>query len=687
MTIPYLNQGEYELSVIVPVRLIESRLDILERIEFCCEARNSKVEFLIVDDGSEQAYADSIQNKCFELGIRYLSTQADPESQFNLARARNFGALHAKGQLLLIMDVDLVPYPTFYDDILIEAEMLDMKNTVDHLLMCPVIYLTDSGYQQYKNTALAHRKSFCINQMLSSNKDNVEKYSHGTSVVVVNRYFYLSCGGQNENFEGWGYEDYEFNTRLIRKNMRYPLPRKWSSMKGNFMNIKKYKGWKSIYRLYGDWLGAKGIYLVHVPHQISSEYHANKKRNEKLLKRQLNRDFDMLEPAPLVWGQQKTAVLEASVYTASRYLANVFGELVKFSAVPLETFADISRWVEENHITQFAFKLPLHDVKSELVYQWCKQNDFDFFMLGRGALPNSIFINKNDQWDIRRPLSESLWNKELNGSDLADVTRYLLSNEKKRQRRLAKLKAEPFASSGKKVLLISNIESGSLSAKSRALKAINYLVNNLNEGWVILYPKSDFNIRSNRERLFALQDKDIFEAEELADAIVAFNSYSALHGAICGKAVYLLSTSWFAHKQLNVLATSHQDLLSKVQEGFSPNREMVLRFVNYLRFKCYSFAFTLEQPGSSEAHVIERVTSLKFYELRGFSESTIYFNRGRDIIPFNSPQFDRYWSDRYQKLSRFRTVIYNKASLNALVQGMKKIFFKPGIRYNNTNYK
>ncbi|NMP14979.1 glycosyltransferase [Thalassotalea sp. Y01] len=667
-----IHLPNYLLSVIVPVRLIDERIDILDRLAFCKTSyQGTNVEFIVVDDGSEDDKAQLLSSKCLLLGINYYATGADSESPFNLARARNYGAKVAKAELIMFMDADLIPYPGFYDDLLVEAELLDMRTTVDHLLMCPVIYLTEEGYRLYNKTEQRLRKSFCINQMIESNKQYVAKYSHGTSVVLVNRYFYLSCGGQNENFEGWGYEDYEFTTRMIRKNMRYPQPRNWHSMKGNFMNIRKYRGWKSIYRLYGDWLGSKGIYLVHAPHDIDGDYHQFKRKNENILKAQLERDINIIEPKPICVAEGiTTAICKHNRYSENRYLHNFLGSCVTYGDVQFDSQKAIEHWIEENGITQFLFELPLQHDNSVLLHKWCDNNDFDYICCGRGALPNSVFFERNNSIRLQKHLPEEWWNKPLSVDEILDVSKYVEHKEAKRKQKLEKLASGLFANLGKKILLISLCDEYCTLTDDKLSEVIMYLSQRLGSEWLIVYPQGrQLNIEITG-RILSVDEADLFEAEELADAIIALNAGSAVHGVICNKPVYLLGQTWFSHPLLNVSIQSNEQLVAAIKKGFRPSTTHMMRFVHFLRFKLYSFTqYPLKYIEYMDPN---NLVADKFIEIRGLSEDTIHFNRGRDVIPFSSPQFDRYWSDKYQRLNYLKKFASRKNLKNLVAKLFKK---------------
>ena len=176
------KNNTFDLSVIIPVRMTEARSDIVDRLGYCLSDTKSEtpsIEYIVIDDGSSNSMTSRLKQRCKELGLTHIKTNAWPHEPFNLAKARNHAAQHANGSLLLFLDVDLITLPAFYSRIIAEAELLDMEHHVSRFLMCPVIYLTPEGYETFKSLPSHQRESFSINSMLSDNQQ------------IVNRTFYL----------------------------------------------------------------------------------------------------------------------------------------------------------------------------------------------------------------------------------------------------------------------------------------------------------------------------------------------------------------------------------------------------------------------------------------------------------------------------------------------------------------
>lgn len=172
-------------------------------------------EFCIVDDGTPYELRDSVKNKCIELGYAYIYIDSTLE-EFSIARCRNIGAMYAKSKFIFIQDVDLMPYDGFYKDIINEIYIQGLDYDAKKFLMVPYIFLTKYGSDEFINNSSKCKHNLFMHKAIVNDPDYIEKISCGTSANLFNRIWYLSRGGNSIDFVGWGYEDLECNTRMIR---------------------------------------------------------------------------------------------------------------------------------------------------------------------------------------------------------------------------------------------------------------------------------------------------------------------------------------------------------------------------------------------------------------------------------------------------------------------------------------
>ncbi|HIP37438.1 MAG TPA: glycosyltransferase, partial [Crocinitomix sp.] len=160
-----------KLTVIMPIRENKD-IDILERLQYSLEddyLDYKRVNLLVVDDGSSREFLDDLYNFCVlnSFSLIHLDTRLEP---FSIARARNIGAMYAQSTYIMFLDVDLVTYNGFYNDILSEIEIQQLYQYANDFIMVGVIYLTKEASIEYFNINKKIRKNFVIQKLLENDE-------------------------------------------------------------------------------------------------------------------------------------------------------------------------------------------------------------------------------------------------------------------------------------------------------------------------------------------------------------------------------------------------------------------------------------------------------------------------------------------------------------------------------------
>lgn len=262
---PNLNVSEEAvLTVIIPLRASTS-YDMIGRLKN--KALDTKlpssVKFLVIDESSPRADAARIKEECRTLGFEYFRIETGKE-RFCAATARNVGGIIASTPFILHEDVDLFPYPGFYNDVLNEIEIQKMSTDSAHFITIPAIYLSE---EETKNAISGiSKKNEIINDLLLG-APSVKTYLPASSAIVISKSYYLSCGGYNEKFDGWGLEDLEYAYRLTSQSSLFPEPADHQSLiEREFSSGTAYLGWRAKFRLHGELLARKGVFIFHAYH-------------------------------------------------------------------------------------------------------------------------------------------------------------------------------------------------------------------------------------------------------------------------------------------------------------------------------------------------------------------------------------------------------------------------------------
>lgn len=657
------------LEIIIPVRIHAGRKDIIRRIEELSEILSStdSISILVVEDGSASEYRDELYERLAGKSVTVISTDRDYTEKFSLSITRNQGAIFSNSPFIMFLDADLVAYPEFFDDLRRELSIIGIEQDSQQFLMCPVIYLTAEGRERWNACDPQMRRQFFISETLKGDSNLIEKYSTGTSVVVLRREYFLSLGGYDEGFTGWGYEDYEFGCRLVQRAAQFPMPKNWSSMSGNFMSINRFTGWKSVYRLHGDWLAQKGIWLFHLPHPIDQQYHGNKAANMALLRGKLDSNPSKLNlPVPLP--NQNTDIslfLSRNPFCYSWEIAPFFGHAIFASD---DDYADenaLSETIKRNSVTRIVFPNPYRDKQTLAAYKWCRKTDFPFTVCERGALPGSIFHDSTGFLSDGYSYNPSKWDKPLTSDQRKRVEDYMLGvfnqtpalekqpprigadNERNRLKVPAKKKVLLVAFQQPHDTVIQHF-SGSIGSFENFVKLVSSLPEQLGSEWQVVckkHPAED--TIAHLPGTIAVEDGNIYDLIEMCDSMLVINSGTGIYGMMLGKPVHIVGTSWYADDRMNRYEDNLKNIAEKIMKSFSPDMETVTRFIHYLRFEFYSFGIQKQNRSRSrDGSPITSTSSIKYTEVRHLPTIPVFYSGEHVSCNTDSLLFDRYFIDQ-----------------------------------------
>lgn len=658
------------LTVIVPTKIGDARAYLVDSVmnTFMDDRLPDGVDVLVVDDGSEPDHLERLRQAI--AGTEHISlvqTGARPDDVFSLPRIRNFGAQQARSDYLLFMDADLAPYPGFFRDLLDEIEDMAERGGANDFLMVPCLYLTEAGRALFETIAPDRRRTRFINAMLEGDRSLVRQHSTGTSAVVVRRDYYLVRGGNDPSFTGWGYEDYEFGNRLARRAGKFAEPADWLRGEGNFMKLKSYVGWKAAYLLNGDWLARKGIWLFHLPHEIEEELHATKGRNWEILEQRMKADLDGGAEPPVLADpyRGRSLLLQQNPFTFAREIAPYLGEVVSLDATDVVA-EGIEAALEARKIDRIVFGNPYRDEATIALYQWCRETGFPFLICERGALPDSVshdttgFLADSTLYDPEH------WDRPLSDKQRAAIKAYLgdlrlgtnaLETQGDRTTGWAARQALGIGP-GKKVLFVPfqqprdtsiRFFAGAIGTYEAFRDLVGAVARALGPDWVVVTKKHP--AEDDLEPVagtIAANSANIYDLIDLSDAMLLINSGTGLLGLAFEKPVFLAGNAFYAEAGLTVSLSETEiaepaTVAERIRDGFTPDREKMLRFLHYLRFDYYSFGRQHTRLSRyADGSPITATTAIDYYEVRGVTDAPVIYRTNEEPIGFESPIYDRY---------------------------------------------
>jgi glycosyltransferase involved in cell wall biosynthesis len=187
---------DLKLSIIIPVAGVDRRRNLNACIS-CINTQTFKdYEIIVVEQSMGGFY--HYRNFPNWVGIKDVEPRG-----YNLSWGRNVGVKKAKGEIVVLMDVDLV----FHDDYF--GLISQMKTE----------FAAGAEYYIWGSQIITDR--YFDSGDISVFKENFHKlrsfgklYGYGTCLCFNREWFLNIFGGYNESFSGWGWEDLEGAWRI-----------------------------------------------------------------------------------------------------------------------------------------------------------------------------------------------------------------------------------------------------------------------------------------------------------------------------------------------------------------------------------------------------------------------------------------------------------------------------------------
>jgi hypothetical protein len=539
------------------------------------------------------------------------------------------------------------------------------------------VYLTTEGTERFLKCAPEERLQRFQHAALAGDARLVEKVSTGTSANVYSRLWYLSRGGNCSEFEGWGYEDQEFNARLLRHWGIFPEPREWSREQYNFNSVVKYRTWKASYRLLGDLLFQKGICFFHAWHPVAEEtnYRMRADANRGVFLRRLE-EFEKkgTEPLPLPdRNRGRTLLMRKNAFTCARDIQPLWGEILEPDAALLEGATGLREWVAREKIERVVFHNPYANDTMLRLYREAREAGIPYLVAERGALPGSCFFDPEGFLVDGGSYAAERWDRPLEPEERARV---LAALEKMRGNPVAledqaprvetaALRAGLGLGPGEKILFlclqrpgdsVTRNFCGPIGSYPAYISMMEEVARGMPEGWRLVVKKHPLEDAAfDFPGAVYANDAHVHDLLELCDVLATFNSGVGVLAMAWGKPTILSGRAYYAHPDLNRVATIAEDFLQQFPSLAPPDHEKALRFFHYLIFGFYSFGeFATKPVRMPDGSRMTATTDILYSRIRVPGLPAMAGrNPGGQRIGWESPLFDRYrsWEDTREKLN------------------------------------
>ncbi|EPX7473789.1 galactosyltransferase-related protein [Campylobacter jejuni] len=393
------------LSVIIPFGLSKERPYIEERVI-------EKAKYFKSDENIEFIFVEGYSSKNHELknfiqANHHIYLKDMEQKAFSQGKCRNLGASCAHSNVLLFLDVDCYISLDNFEKILKLIQIKNIAQNINALIVLPVVYLNKEANEKLKQYDEEFWDILIQEDLFIAKNTWVKFFSpSSTSSIVINKHQFLRLGGNDENFIGHGYEDFDLFARILKACVSFekmPANLSYDARNWNFFDFKGFRSWFS---LLGYEACFYGIYMYHFYHIEPNQnaYMQNKDKNHRLFYKHLKNikkhDLKPLqvfkakgEKVLMLFKDQNYDFKDISVYMGEIIYKNISDFFID-KELKYELLLD---FLQQEKITKIFL-----DASIKLQFDGIDYCDIFYFQ--KGILPHSWFFGKNLDLDYKRDL-------------------------------------------------------------------------------------------------------------------------------------------------------------------------------------------------------------------------------------------------------------------------------------------
>ncbi|MCW1359938.1 galactosyltransferase-related protein [Campylobacter sp. CCS1377] len=662
-----------KLSIIIPFGTSKERPYIKERVINKANEYKSDdlVEYIFVEGFSSLEHPE-LKNLIESKGHRYFKDETQI-SNFSQGQCRNLGIINAKSDVVMPLDVDYVISEKNLENILELINIKEIDKNPNAFLVLPCVFLNEFGTEIYLNQNFYNKDIFFQNDLISGKREFIKFFMKGSSSIILNRFKFLELGGYDKDFKGWGSEDFDFLTRLLRNCAEFEaLPNNLSYFAKNW-DFDEFKGFRAWFSLAAQEAMLHGVYLYHLWHIEPNQngYFNNRDSNHQKFYQRLKTYKNIFDgPDALVENEFKDKNLitffsqNSNMHNSLRaimpYLNKMFHvkEYYFFDENGVFNAQNFLEYLNKYNITHILFGNSHADEKRLEIFKFAREKNLPFIVYDRGALPDSWFFDdKGFNYDSSS-YDEKNWNKALNEEQIAKTLAYIeevLKGDKFLEEQGASKGSDELRRKlglrHKKIFFVPLQVKGDSVLKNftyepflyeNFLDILNELATKLFlENIVFVVKKHPLSLSVDKKAynnlVFAPDNTNLNDLLELCDAVLTLNSGVGVYAILAKKPCIVCANAFYQFENLNLQAKNEKELLEHIlsisQGKFNFDEEKALRFIHYLRYEFYSFGKSYYKKSEENGRIYTRVFRIEFYSLVLF---------GRKLLDFNSVKKQNY---------------------------------------------
>lgn len=672
----------FDLSVIIPFGLSNERSYIkdrvLEKSKFYKEIKG--IEFIFVEGFSSELCED-LKDKIEQNGHRYLKDLS--QASFSQGLCRNLGVSYAKAKVVTFLDADCHLSLQNFQRLLNLIKIKDIANNANAIIALPVIFLNENFSKKLSNYDESLWDILIQDDLISGKREIIDFFSLTSSSIVVNKYRFLECGGNDKEIFGHSYEDHDFFVRLLVKTTQFEkMPSCLNYDEGSW-NFFKFKGFRSWFSLIGFEAGFHGLYLYHFWHIKPNQngYFDRKKINHKLFYNHLkNFKTHSIKPLQIASAADKKVLLLCKysrlllevLRGASVYIGEILHKQEEYF-FKSEAFDEnfFLNFLEEQKISYVLFPNPYTNEKRIKIYEFVRANDISYICFDRGALNDSWFFDKGGFNADSNSYDERYWDKNLSEEELSQIKHYIytqifieqdyLEKQDKKQE-LTALKKRLNLKENKKIVFVPlQVQNDSVVkyftkqpfTYENFLNIIDDLARKYKHTHIFIAKKHPLSLKISKQfkNLLLLQDDTNFiDLLELCDLVLTLNSGVGVYAMMMKKPCILCADAFYNIKEVNFRATNIQELEELLQKKLNVNEKQMLKFIFFLKNNFYSFGASSYETLRKNGRKYRKVKEIDFYQLIIGEEKFLNLQKNsKTYFPLKSLVFKPYIYEIYNR--------------------------------------
>lgn len=432
-----------DITMVICLRAHEANPWVIGRINLMGAYYDPRPEILIVDFGSQPAFAEQIEGICRARGYRYHHVP-DYET-YSPAAARNRGFELVETPFVFFCDADFFGFRDVFASLANTATALQMCEIVDLVINFPAYHLNEQDSaavlcapSEAERSAELQRIAYRANFAPFSRDDNffVAPYSN---MFLINRTMFSMSGGYDEHFRGHGSEDFEYLIRLAIHTGQLPMPEDirgdlFGPMKEEFFSSKPYLGFRRLLELASlpaAHMGFKAFHLWH-PRESSADWYANndwtRARFNEALDTYIDKHNELLGVDFL--SREKTIACLCKQHDQWGYFTPLRAagyKIVPFFDDSTETTSAVGRGILNGEFDGVAIFNPYMKSHARLyeTIRLARQHNKKVIVIERGALPATIYYDSDVAYASPNYSEEAFLAEDFSAEELVAATEYV----------------------------------------------------------------------------------------------------------------------------------------------------------------------------------------------------------------------------------------------------------------------